>query len=167
MSSRSYVKISYGRLLDPHENPTSIDSLEDFKLKSKVSKQNANEKILLRPLKHILSHHDDVLSEQNQPNQSNHYYFTTVEGGYTPMNSYIQPSVSGNYVIPHGSMYFDERLTLDYIDKAVRDTENNAFWSQIFAQSANNASRDAHFDADKTGHLLDNIMIHSHNIRKS
>jgi hypothetical protein len=173
MSPRPYVQASYGRNLNPQENPSSVHSVSDFKLQNNISSPK-DVSVVKLPIKLIRikpnSYDDnDYLSIYGQnPAQSRSVY--TTEGNYMPNNSYIQPSVSGNYILPNGSVYFDERLNLDYIDRAVKATEDNAYLTQLFSHIANSASHDARQDADRIGYYgamrMPDIVVNNHYISK-
>lgn len=155
VSSRYYIKSSSRRSSNPQENPSSVNSLAEFQPQSpQLNTHNIVDKIVMRPHKTITIdvYDDTIMSNPIYQNNDAHYNFNTVEGIYTPTNSYIQPSVSGNYILPHGSIYFDERLTLDYLDKAVRTTEDNAYLAHTASQIANLASYNAYHDAERAGH---------------
>jgi hypothetical protein len=125
------------------------------------------DKTMMRPIKRPkFDLNNDGTVNPDQPTQTYHYYFNAPEGAYTPMNSYIQPSVSGNYIVPNGLISFDDRLSIDYIDKAVRLTEDNAYLAQIFSQNAYNASHDARFDAERASHASDLLSHQHHHIAK-
>ena len=169
MPKRSYVKLSYGRNLNPQASPLSIDSISDFKKQSTITHSNITDKITMRPIKRIkfdVNEPEDVNLNSGQPTQIYNYFFDNSVGASTPINSYAQPVVSSNYIVPNGLISFDERLSVDYIDKAVKLTEDNAYLAQIFSQNAHNASHDARFDAERASFASDLLSHHHYVSRK-
>ncbi len=157
MPYRSYVKNSAGRSVNPQENPSPINSLASFKTQTSAPYQASFNNVAIPPNKIIAIGLYDTTEGLNTPEyqRSSNPSFNTVEGTYTPMNSYVQPSVSGNYILPNGSIYFDERLNLDYLDRAVRTAEENAYLAQISSQTANMASHNAFSDAERASNVAD------------
>ncbi len=150
-----------GRSLNPQKNPSSISALSDFKTQPSFVHKNDMDIIVIVPKKKDT---DNIYDSPVTQNRDYTEHYNTIEGVYTPANSYIQPSVSGNYILPHGSAYFDERLTLDYIDRAVRTAEDNAYSAQSSSQIANIASHSAYHDAERAGHNVD--YHHNNNGRR-
>ncbi len=152
MFSRYSVKSTSGRSLNPQKNPSSISNLSDFKIQPSLAHKNDMDIIVIIPKKKDT---DTVYDSPSTHNRNYTEHYNTIEGVYTPANAYIQPSVSGNYILPNGSIYFDERLTLDYLDRAVRTAEDNAYSAQSASQIANIASHSAYHDAERAGHAID------------
>jgi hypothetical protein len=152
MSSRYFVEDSSGRSVNPQKNPSSITALSDFKIQPSFVHKDDMDIIFIVPKKKDM---DNIYASPITHNKDYTEQYNTIEGVYTPANAYIQPSVSGNYILPHGSAYFDERLTIDYIDRAVRTAEDNAYSAQSSSQIANIASHSAYHDAERAGQNVD------------
>lgn len=155
MSSRYSVKSASGRSVNPQKNPSSINDLSDFQMQSSPIHKNDMDIILIVPRKKDT---DNIYASPIERNRNYTEHYNTIEGVYTPANSYIQPSVSGNYILPNGSIYFDERLTIDYLDRAVRTAEDNAYMAQTASQIANIASHSATHDAERAGNSVDYLI---------